>query len=206
MGRWREAVRRRMGGLAPAHQRNTVLFLIGFFCGIVFLNIGKGMLLGERGLFDPETLTGLKYTVLDEDSVFCYVLKKRGVLLFLVLVLSTTYLGRFVCRAIVTWFGFAFGLMLAALTARFGLKGQALAVVWLFPHFLVYFPAMSMFLLWCEKIHETIYHQKKLPAEEKRFFLWKTFQFLLFAVALCFGCMLEAYVGSRLLIGYLKVF
>ena len=206
MSRLGEAIRRKMGSLAPSNRRNAALFLMGFFVGILFLNLGKEILLEEGGLFDPETLTGLKYMVLDQDTVFYYVLKKRGVFLLLLTVLSSTYLGKIVCRAAVTWFGFAFGMMLAALTVRFGLKGQVLAIVWLFPHFLVYVPATIFFMLWCEGLHDTIYRKKNLPTDEEKFFAWKAVQFLLFAAAMCFGCMLEGYVGSKLLTGYLRIF
>ena len=206
MNRLGEGIRRKLGNLGPAYRKNAALFLIGFFVGILFLNLCRESVLGEKGLFDIETLTGLKYTALDGDRVFSYVLKKRGGLLLLLTVMSTTYLGKLVCRVTVTWFGCSFGMMLAALTIRFGLKGQVLAIVWLFPHFLVYIPMAILFLIWCEDLYERIYHKKNLPTDEKLFLVWKTIQFLLFAAALCFGCLLEGYVGSRLLTGYLKVF
>lgn len=182
------------------------MFGIGFFVGILFLNLGRTILMEETCLFDRETLTNLKYMVLDEELLFFYVLRKRLWFLVLFTLLATTYLGRIACKLVITWFGFALGMMLAALSLRFGLKGQVLAVVWMFPHFLVYVPVTWLFLLWCENLNNVIYRKRTIAVGELRFVLFRGIQFLLFAAAMTFGCMLEGYVGSRVLIGYLKIF
>lgn len=190
-------------------ERNTIafIFLAGLLAGFLIINMGKGILLTNTGLFDEATLYRMKYMTVDSSALFCYVLRKRLCCILLLAVAVTTYLGRVVCRGAVFWYGLSTGAFLTALMLRYGMKGLLLALAGMFPQYLLYVPALLLFLRWAEHLYRCIYARGAgYDAGEKGFARRKAGQLFLLVGIICLGCLLEGYVNPHLLLGYLKVF
>lgn len=183
-------------------------FCAGLLAGILVMNIGKSILLENTGFFDVYTLYQIKAMTVDSNALFYYIFRKRIVGLLVMAVLSTTYLGLAVCIGAVLWYGMSAGLFLSALTLRYGLKGILLAAVCLLPQYLLYVPAMLMFLKWVDGVYYGIYSRSgnALGAEDKGFLLKKSGQLIAIIGMFAIGCLLEGYVNPGLLLGFLKIF
>ena len=138
---------------------------------------------------------------------FYYVLRKRMLALILAAILATTYLGYVLCMGTAVWCGMSVGVYLSALFIRYGIKGLALALVGIFPQYLLFVPAILMLLGWCEGLYRAIYSRSGVMEAEGRSFVIKKLGWLgAIAGIVIAGCFLESYVNPALLIGYLKIF
>lgn len=180
------------------------LFAAGVLAGILIMYMGEGILLEETGLFDEDVLYHMKYMTVDCSALFYYALRKRLLSVLVLAVLSTTYLGLAVCVGTALWYGTAAGGLLAAMVLRYGMKGILLAAASLFPHYLVYFPAIFMLLAWGEGVYGSIYHRTCL--EEKNFLMKKAGRLAAITGMIVAGCALEGYVNPAVFLSLLKIF
>ncbi len=190
-----------------AGQRNLLAcFGVGLLIGILVINIGKGVLLGEAGLFDETTLYHMKYMSVDSNALFSYIFRKRVGRMLILAVLSSTYLGLVACMGAAFWYGMSAGAFLTSLALRYGLKGILLALVGLFPHCLLYVPAVLLLLVWCEELFRGIYVRGDFRGGDRGLLLKKAGRFFAILLAMTVGCLLEGYVNPFLLLGFLKIF
>lgn len=188
-------------------RAHFMFFCIGFCLGVFIMNIGKGILLEGTGLFDEDTLYHMKYMTVDSNALFCYVLRKRILWILAIIVIATTYLGLFACRGLVLWYGMSVGAFLSALTIRYGIKGILLAVVSIFPQYILYVPAYLALLSLCEELYRGIYYrQGEFDLHDKRGMMRKATRLFGILFVIVIGCALEGYVNSALLLRFLKVF
>ncbi len=188
-------------------NKTIMLFFLGLFLGFLIMNIGKGVLLTDTGLFDEDTLYQMKYMTVDKSAFFCYILRKRLCWLLVLAVAATTYLGLAVCMGLVLWYGFSAGMFFSVLMLRYGLKGILLALVGIFPQYLLYIPAFVLFLKWAKHLYKSIYSRGAgFDAGEKGFVLKKMGQLAAIVGLVAAGCVLEGYVNPGLLTGFLGVF
>lgn len=194
--------------LNPGQRNILALFCAGLLAGILVLYIGKSILLENTGLFDEDTLYHMKYMTVDSSALFCYILRKRIGKLLILAVLSTTYLGLAACMGTVFWYGMSAGVLLASLTIRYGVKGIVLAVISIFPQYLIYVPVMLVMLTWCETVFRGIYHRNGggYEAVNKGFLLRQTGQLAAIIAAMTAGCLAEGYINPYILKGFLKIF
>lgn len=184
------------------------IFTVGILAGILFVNLGKSILLESTGLLDEYALYQMKYMTVDSKALFYYVLKERLTGLMLLAVMSTTYLGLVVCAGAAFWYGMCAGMFLATSVIRYGVKGLLLVVVGIFPQYLVYVPAMLWMLLWCQSLYQVIYLDKTYGAKQPDIsFLYPRLLRLtgIFALFLL-GCVLESFLNPTLMKGLLRVF
>lgn len=193
-------------GLKTGNSTFLTFFCAGLIAGIFVINIGKSILLGDGGMFDESTLYHLKYMTVDSNALFCYVFRKRIVRLLGLAVLSTTYLGLVACMGASFWYGLSAGAFLTTLTIRYGIKGILLAVISMFPQYLVYVPVVLAMLLWCEEIFRGIYVRGEYSAADRGFLVKKAGRLLVLIAVLVAGCIMEAYMNPYLLTGFLKIF
>ena len=193
-------------GLLTGQRNFLACFGAGFLLGIFIMNMGKGILLGETGLFDEDTLYHMKYMTVDGNALFCYIFRKRILGLLILAVISTTYLGWAACMGAAVWYGMSAGVFLTALALRYGVKGILLGCVSMFPQYLVYVPAILAMLAWCAELFRGIYVRGEYSAGDKGFLLKKAGRFLVIALAVAAGCLLEGYVNPYLLLGFLRIF
>lgn len=182
------------------------IFGVGALVGILAMNVWKDVLLEDTGLFDEYTLYNIKYMSVDSNALFSYLLRERTLGLLILAVLSTTYLGWVACTGAAAWYGMSAGAFFSALTLRYGIKGIFLAFIAIFPHYLVYIPAMLALLGWGENLYRGIYHRTIPPEESKAYLLKKIGSLAVILMAMAAGCLLEAYVNPHLLLSYLKIF
>lgn len=181
------------------------LFAVGFLVGILIMYVGKSILLNKTGLFDEEVLYHMKYMTVDKNALFYYVLRKRLLTVLILAVLSTTYLGLVICAGMALWYGAATGGLLAVMVLRYGMKGILLAAASLFPHYLIYFPAIFTLLAWGKSVYGSIYH--RLGTEtEKNILLKKMGQLAAVIGMTVAGCALEGYVNPEVFLNLLKIF
>jgi len=191
----------------------TYVFLFGFFVGAFIMNLWKSDFLTGAGFLDEEMLYQMKYTKIDSELFFFYVLKKRLFLFFIIALLATTYLGIVVTYGAILWFGFAGGMIMAAIAIRYGLKGIFLILASFLPHYILYIPAFFIMLNWCYRICCIMYfparvyeQQSQIHRNKKMFWLRKGVQFLLLVMVVIIGILLESYVNPVFLTNLLKIF
>ena len=168
------------------------IFGVGALVGIVTMSVWKDVLLENTGLFDEYTLYNMKYMSVDSNALFSYLLRERVLGLLILAVLSTTYLGWVACLGATAWYGMAVGAFFSSLMLRYGIKGIFLAFIAIFPHYLIYAPAMLAMLGWGESLYRGIYHRTILPEESKSYFLKKLGGLAIILLAMAAGCLLEA--------------
>ncbi len=184
------------------------IFMVGLAVGILGMNFGKSILLENTGLLDEYTLYSMKYMSVDGKALFYYVLRERLGSVVVLAVLATTYLGLFLCVGAAFWYGMAAGAFLAAAVIRYGLKGILLAVVSVFPQYLVYIPVLFHLLLWCEMLCRGIYFQKNFHQERGNRLLKSKYimQLVMLCLLMIVGCVLESFINPQILSGLLKIF
>ncbi len=193
-------------GLKTGNHTFLTFFCVGLIAGILVINMGKSILLGDGGMFDESTLYHLKYMTVDSNALFCYILRKRIIRFLGLAVLSTTYLGLAACMGAAFWYGLSAGAFLATLMLRYGIKGILLAVISMFPQYLVYVPVVLALLLWCQELFRGIYVRGEYSAADRGFLVKKSGRLLVLMAVLVVGCMLEAYMNPFILMGFLKIF
>ena len=193
-------------GLKTGNNTFLTLFCAGLIAGILVINMGKSILLGDGGMFDESTLYHLKYMTVDSNALFCYVFRKRLIRILGLAVLSTTYLGLVACMGASLWYGFSAGAFLTTLAIRYGIKGILLAVISMFPQYLIYVPVILALLFWCEELFRGTYVRGEYSAADRGFLVKKTGRLLLLILVLVIGCLMEAYMNPYLLMGFLKIF
>ena len=176
-------------GLKTGNHTFLTFFCVGLIAGILVINMGKSILLGDGGMFDESTLYHLKYMTVDSNALFCYILRKRIIRFLGLAVLSTTYLGLAACMGAAFWYGLSAGAFLATLMLRYGIKGILLAL-----------------LLWCQELFRGIYVRGEYSAADRGFLVKKAGRLLVLMAVLVVGCMLEAYMNPFILMGFLKIF
>lgn len=204
------------------------LFAIGMFLGIVFLNFEKGVLLQSTGIWDADMIARMASLSLGGSALFVSILSKRGIRFLGVTILSTTYLGTAVCVLGAFGYGFMFGGYVAGAVLRHGIKGILLACLGIMPQYLFYGPMIYGLFVWCSQTCGWIYGKRgrmrpdnvglshaglgymksgvlvlgrlglngnaKAPVLAERVLSW------LFLLALLLvGCVLESYLGPKLL-------
>ena len=193
-------------GLKTGNHTFLTFFCVGLIAGILVINMEKSILLGDGGMFDESTLYHLKYMTVDSNALFCYILRKRIIRFLGLAVLSTTYLGLAACMGAAFWYGLSAGAFLATLMLRYGIKGILLAVISMFPQYLVYVPVVLALLLWCQELFRGIYVRGEYSAADRGFLVKKAGRLLVLMAVLVVGCMLEAYMNPFILMGFLKIF
>ena len=142
------------------------LFLTGLVVGILFVNIGKSVLLKSTGLLNEYILYDMKNMTVDSSALFWFVTGKRLKEILFLAALATTNLGLVTVSAMSIWYGAAVGTFWTTAVIRYGLKGMVLVLVSGFPQYVMYIPMMLFFLGWCEQICREI-HQN-IPTEGRK--------------------------------------
>lgn len=186
----------------------------GFLLGILIMNVGKEALLKNTGLLSENTLYAIKYSTVDGNAFFLYVLQKRAGAALVLAVLSTTWLGLAASFAGAVWLGASFGMLFMAAVLRYGLKGILLILVGIFPQVFFYLPTAFYLLQWSHEFCTVMYFPHRVPKgafggesmEKKAMMRKKGLQFLAAFGVVIIGCLLESYVNPKLVLNLLKIF
>lgn len=188
----------------------TYLFMIGFFMGILIINLGHEAWVSNGALLGTDMINRLKNSRPAGESLVGYILRHR---LFAVCVLglvSTTIVGMPVLCAYICYTGLAAGCLLSVAVVRYGIRGLLFMAGVLFPQAIVLIPAYICLFFWAADVNQTLYASKtQLDGYERfsrHFYLKKCSQIAGIAVVVIIGCLLESYVNPGILHFVLKIF
>lgn len=186
------------------------MFAGGFIAGIFLMNIGKNFFLSDGGILNISALNRIKYLEVDGSALLRYVLKERSGVIFLLVILSTTFVGVAASYAFVLWQGALVGMFITAATIRYGMRGILLMLAGMFPQQLLLVPAWIMLLNWCCQLCCKFYypHKDYEPAyrNRNRYMVRKGVLFLWIVGVVIIGSILECYVNPILISEILNIF
>ncbi len=184
-----------------------MIFLTGLVAGILTMGFGKSILLENTGFLDENMLRQMTSAFPDSNALFAYVLRKRLIILVIMVILATTYLGMAACVIADVWFGFSAGAFLAAAVMRYGMKGIFVAAAAVFPQYLLYGPMFYGLLLWCRQTCHMIYGRdhRYLSDTKTPILFGRVLPLLILCVGTLAGCFLESYVNPGIIKGVLKL-
>ena len=200
---------RRQFGIKNGYHM-VYLFMIGFFMGILFVNLGYDTWIRNGSLLGAEMMNRLKNSRPAGDGLVGYILRHRlftGCLLCLV---STTLIGMpFLC-AYICYIGLSAGCLLSVAVVRYGIRGLLFMAAVLFPQALLLVPAYILLFFWAADVNRKLYAPRtQLEGYERyssRFYLRKSAQVIGIMAVVIMGCLLESYVNPSILHFVLKIF
>lgn len=168
--------------------------MISFVIGILFTNIfGEAYVLGV-GLLGEYFLLNFQYTQINYNKLFLYVFEERIKLALFIGILGITNIGIPVICCLFLWLGFSSGVLLSVAIMKFGLKGIAICLGGIFPHFLIYIP---LILICSDKIIDMKISERTTFKKQK---LTKYGLFIIIGILIMtIGVLLESYVNPFIL-------
>lgn len=125
-----------------------VLFIFGFFTGILYLNIFARNWILSMGIFSDYFLEQYSGNKIDTSSYIWYVTKLRVFPFLLMAIPVSLIFKRITAVLYLVWTGFSSGLILTTAIVKLGLKGIILCVVGILPHFICYVMAFVMIFIY----------------------------------------------------------
>lgn len=186
------------------------LFLGSFLLGILIMNMGNEILLGDAGIFNTASMNRLKYIEINEGKFFAYVLRQRLGGCIVLLILSTTTLGLVSAYGVVLLQGMMTGMLMTAAVIRYGIKGLLLILGGMFPHQCLLIPGGAMMLGWCLENYYWFHRYGKgtIPyfRSRRQQLFHQGILLLWILLVMLIGCVLESYVNPILISDLIKVF
>lgn len=171
---------------------HQILFLVSLFIGIVIVTVLANGKMPENTLMSQALAGSFLEEGWNRRELFLQCLWKRGSILFLLLMLTATSMRMWVCRVLLAWIGFVFGILLKLFYLWYGLPGMGLLFVAALPHYIFYFMAYGL-----------LYRN----FDKNRLRMRKNyFPILLSVIVVIMGILTESYVNPFLVGGYLKIF
>lgn len=200
----------RRRGESERHWNWLYIFAGGFIIGIFIMNAGKNFFLNDGGILNISALNRIRYLDVDGGALLRYILGERAGIIFLLVVLSTTFVGVIATYVFVLGQGVLVGMFITAATIRYGMKGVLLTLVGMFPQQLLLVPGWVMLLNWCCQLCCSFYypHKDYEPSYRNRnqYLLRKGIFFLWTLGVVIIGSILECYVNPILMTELLKIF
>ena len=159
---------------------------------MIILLIQGDSFLQKTDLFDKATLNALKGQMKSERTLLFVILRERTALILSLFLFSTTSLAAMYVYMTVVWFGACSGLFLAVVLLRYGIKGILLLITGIFPHYLIYVPAVILVF--------RLTKEKRLV--NSKFYM----QLIVILFVVIIGCLLECYVNPNIVSKMLKLF
>lgn len=186
------------------------LFLGSFLLGILIMNMGNEILLGDTGIFNTASINRLKYIEINDGKFFVYVLRQRLGGCIVLLILSTTTLGLVSAYGVVLWQGTITGMLMTAAVIRYGIKGLLLILGGMFPHQCLLIPGGVMMLGWCLENYYWFHRYGKgtIPyfRNRRQQLFHQGILLLWILLVMLIGCVLESYVNPILISDLVKIF
>jgi len=168
--------------------------MISFLGGILFTNLfGKSYVLGI-GVLGEYFLINFQYTQINYNRLFLYVFQERLKLFLIIGILGITNIGIPVICGMFMWIGFSGGILLSVAIMKFGLKGIAVCIAGILPHFLIYVPLLLVFAdrIIDKKLTQKIKYKKE---NVTRYVLF----IIIGMIVLTIGVILESYINPYIL-------
>lgn len=155
-------------------------FFSGFAGGIAAVCAFSGLLVQNPGFLDLSFFSHVKQLDIDRNSLLFFSVRQRFGNLILLVLLSLSGLGGVGSLLFLIWSGVSAGIILTALSMRYGLGGILLFAGSVLPQQVFLVPGFLFLLEWCR-------HRKGIKK------LWAAVLLLLF------GCLMETYVNPLLM-------
>lgn len=186
------------------------LFLGGFLAGILWINFRSSSILQNMELLNTSSLHRLRYLDIDGGTFFLYVLRERMGAVIIMCLMAITFLGAAAVSVYAFWMGAMAGIFLSVASIRYGLKGIALVLVGIVPHYFMLVPACIMLMNWCYTLSTALYYPERAAestyGSRKQYLIRKIPQLLIIVGVVIIGSLLESYVNPSLLSHFLKIF
>lgn len=186
------------------------LFLIGFFLGILIVNLGHDTWIGNGGLLGAEMMGRLKNSRPAGESLAGYILRYRLSSVCVLALVSTTIVGMPVLCVYICYTGLAAGCLLSVAVVRYGIRGLLFMAGVLFPQVFLLAPAYIGLFLWAANVNQILYAPRtQLEGYERfgsKFYLKKGVQIVGITAVVIIGCLLESYVNPNIVHFVLKIF
>ena len=166
------------------------LYLVSLVVTMLFLLVQKNEILSRINLFDEEHLREVEYQLEQLPRGIFIMIIQRVKLIAVMFALATTSLGSVYVFSNVIWYGVSSGFLVTIVMMRYGLRGILLLTAGMFPHYLVYVPAIIL----------TMILSKEKRVVNGRF----VSQFLIITLVMVIGCALECYVNPDIVAKILK--
>jgi len=176
-------------------MRFLYVLMLGFFIGIIVMNLGKEVLLQEGNILGRTELEYFKSVSLNRGNLFLYVLWGRLRQVLVLTFLAFTFFRIMALYGFVGFMGFAFGMVSSAAAIQYGLKGTALILAAGMPHMLLYVPVYIWLLDWCYNLNISKGEAAK-----------NIVKYIFFILVTIIGAFLESYVNPEILKSFLKFF
>ncbi len=167
-------------------------FVLSLVITVIFLLSRKNELLIQTSLFDEATLEQIREAAMDRKALLFWALKERVVIILALFLMATTSLGNLFVHMNVCWYGISSGLFLTVVLLRYGIKGILLLMAGMFPHYLIYVPALILTL--------------QLSKEKRTVNGKYCGQLFVIIFVVIIGCFLECYVNPKVVAKILKNF
>lgn len=188
----------------------TYLFMIGFFMGILLVNLGHETWISNGSLLGTDMMSRLKSSRPAGESMVGYILRHRLSVVCVLGLVSTTMIGMPVLGAYICYTGLAAGCLLSVAVVRYGIRGLLFMAGVLLPQAVLLIPAYIGLFLWAADVNRTLYAPKtQMEGYERfshRFYLRKGVQIAGITAVVIIGCLLESYVNPGILHFVLKIF
>lgn len=186
------------------------LFMIGFFIGILAVNMGHGTWIRNGSLLGPEMMSQLKNSRPEGESLVGYILKNRLSVVCVLGLVSTTVIGMPALCVYICYTGLSAGCLLSVAVIRYGIRGLLFMAAALFPQFLLLVPAYVMLFFWGVDVNSILYAPRSqmegYERYSRQFYLKKGVQILGIVTVTIMGCLLESYVNPKVMHFVLKIF
>jgi len=190
------------GAGIPWRVAVAVCFILFFLAGILAANwVGKEQLM-RYSMLNEYYVGQLAYTQLDTGDYFLYLLKKRGRVFALTVLLGYTRFGVPALAVAAAWYAFSLGYLFVDALVCMGLGGMALALVSLFPQIVFY-------VLFCVLLAHGMLTSRAVAGESKErasFLHTQAGASVAAAAAALAGIWLESHVNPVLLQWFIRRF
>lgn len=180
------------------------LFMIGLFLGIIFVNFRHEVWIREEGLLNAAILEQMRSSEPDSGFLLGYVLKHRLLVIFFLMILSSTIIGFPIICGYVCYLGASAGCLLSVAVIRYGIRGLFFVAAGVFPQAFLLVPGYLLLFLW--GMERTGGNEYEYNFYGKQFVIKKGIQLLGILVIVLAGCLLESYVNPFVLQFFLKIF
>lgn len=184
-------------------KRNGWLALAAFLAGILLANLSGKELLTTCGILNTYFLEQYAYSVIHYDGLFCHIFVERLKAVIILFMLGKMVKGRVFVIMLECFIAGTFGFLLVVAIANLGLKGIVITLCGLFPQWIFYLAALAMYASF--RLNQDGLAGYKSSLEVKTVSVHAGI-YLLFAILIILGIVLESYINPLILKKILKFF
>jgi hypothetical protein len=185
------------------NRRIGILFVITFAAACILTITYHNIYYAKSSLFCDTVLDGFTDRLTDHDSLFYYVLEKRGTQYVMIALFGLLLVGEVLYWCVAAWGGASLGFVLSSCVLTYGAKGTLLFLAMVLPQYVIYLPLYAAVFIQSEGMWQYLFtHDSsiiKRPYTKRQVLV----RYLLLCFAgfgvLLIGCYIESYANPTLL-------